>query len=126
MAKKYEVTIAECSKELTARERIKLKDLADALNINTVIENEGEGIINVDYYATIEVHNEYSEDTEYQQFVIVDTEGTKYYTGSQSFIESFLNIAEELQGTDEAFIIKCYGIESKNYKGRSFLSCSLA
>ena len=126
MDKKYTVEIKECSKELTARERIKLKDLGDALNINTVIENEGEGIIKVDYYATLDIHNEYSDDTDYQQFVIVDAEGTKYYTGSQSFIESFLNIASELEGTDEEFVIKCYGIESKNYKGRSFLSCSLA
>ncbi len=126
MDKKYTVEIKECSKELTARERIKLKDLGDALNINTVVENEGEGIIKVDYYATLDIHNEYSDDTDYQQFVIVDEAGTKYYTGSQSFIESFLNIASELEGTDEEFVIKCYGIESKNYKGRSFLSCSLA
>lgn len=126
MEKKYNITINECSRDLTAVERIKLKDLTDATNINSVVENEGTLIIDVAFYATVSIHNDYSDDKDYEHFVIVDTDGAKYYTGSQSFIESFMNIAAELatEGITE-YQIKCYGVESKNYKGRSFLTCSL-
>ena len=126
MSKKFSTTIKFSSKELTAKERIKLKDLTDALNVNTVVENEGEGIIDVDFWATVEIHNDYSENTDYEVFVIVDKAGVKYYTGSQSFIEAFENIVDELtvEGITD-FQVKAYGVESKNYKGRAFLSCSL-
>ena len=127
MSKDFSVTIKEASKELSAIERIKLKDLTDAKNINNLVDSEGEQLIDVDMFALLEVHNERSDDKDYEQFLIVAKDGSKYYTGSGSFIEAFYNIYDELkQEGIEDYTIKCYGVESKNYKGRLFLSCSLA
>lgn len=127
MSKDFSVTIKEASKELSAIERIKLKDLTDAKNINNLVDSEGEQLIDVDMFALLEVHNERSDDKDYEQFLIVAKDGSKYYTGSGSFIEAFYNIYDELkQEGIEDYTIKCYGVESKNYKGRFFLSCSLA
>ena len=38
MSKEFTVTIKEASKDLTPVERIKLKDLTDAKNINTLVD----------------------------------------------------------------------------------------
>ncbi len=127
MSKEFTVTIKEASKDLTAVERIKLKDLTDAKNINTLVDEEGAQFIDVELFALLDVHNERSDDKDYEQFLIVAKDGSKYYTGSRSFIEAFYNIYDELkQEGIEEYTIKCYGVESKNYKGRFFLSCSLA
>lgn len=127
MTKSYTVEITEVSKDLSAKDRIKFKDLTNAHNLNSIIEEQGSVEISVDTYGSVKVHNDRSDDKDYEQFIIIDTNGEKYYTGSQSFIESFYNLADELseEGIDE-FVITCYGVESKNYKGRKFLSCSLA
>ncbi len=128
MGNNYHAEIKETSKELSVKERIAIKDTLNAIKIDEKTkeckENKEKFIINVDYYVTLSIHNEKSENKDYELFVIVDkNNGEKYVTGSSSFINSFTNIAEEMNGDD--FSIECYRVASKNYKGKEFISCSI-
>lgn len=123
--KGYEVAIGFCSKELTAKERIMLKDTTDAIKLDEATK-EGSILINPDFYAELNVHNEKAKDNkDYSQAIIVDKGGQKYVTGSQSFWDSFQNIADEMNDSDEEWSIKVYRVPSKNYKGKEFISCSI-
>lgn len=120
----YEVKITECSKELKARERLFVKDTSDAIKLDEAT-SEGEIIITPAYYAILAVHNEKADDVEYETYVVVDIAGNKFVTGSASFFKAFLEIFDEMVGEDEEYSIKVYRLESKNYKGKSFITCSI-
>ena len=49
----YTTTITESSKELSVREKIKLKDLTSAIAIDKVVEPEKPLVIAPDFYASI-------------------------------------------------------------------------
>ena len=126
MTKDYEVKINSVSKELTARERVMLKDTRNAVKLDEAVKDTP-FVISPAYYAVLDVHNEKSkEDKDFQNFVVVDTAGNKYVTGSTSFFEAFTEIVEEMSGTGEDYEIEIYKLESKNYKGKSFITCSIA
>lgn len=127
----YKATVRECSKELTVKERIMLKDTSNAESLDILTQeanfNDKKVLINVDYYATLEIHNEKSDNKDYINFIVVDKDGKKYVTGSQSFISSFTDIVEEMTEAGETDItIEVYRKESKNYKGKDFITCSIA
>ena len=122
----YSSNIAFCSKELSKIEKIAIKDTGDCEAIDKTLESAPDGafVIDVDYYANIAIHNEKAKgDTDYNVYVIVDRNGTKYCTSSNSFWNSFVDIANEMEG--EPFSIKVYRKSSKNYAGKYFLSCSI-
>lgn len=120
----FKVTIKSCSKELTARERIAIKDTTRAAKLDEATA-DGELVITPDYYAVLEIHNEKSEDKDYLNYVVVDVNGNKFITGSESFFSAFLEIFEEMEDEDEDYDIVVYRMESKNYKGKSFITCSI-
>lgn len=127
----YKATVRECSKELTVKERIMLKDTSNAESLDALTQeasfNNEKVLINVDYYATLDIHNEKSDNKDYINFIVVDKDGKKYVTGSQSFISSFTDIVEEMTEAGEKDItIEVYRKESKNYKGKDFITCSIA
>lgn len=125
MQKDYEVKINSTSKELTARERVMLKDTRNAIKLDEAV-GETPLVISPDYYAVLDVHNEKSkEDKDFQNYVVVDTDGNKYVTGSTSFFEAFTEIVEEMDGTGEEYQIEIYKLDSKNYKGKQFITCSI-
>lgn len=123
----YTTSITESSKELSVREKIKLKDLTSAIAIDKVVEPEKPLVIAPDFYAYLSIHNEKLPENEqdYNTMVIVDKSGTKYYTGSDSAISSFVDIFDEMIDTSEPFEIEFYKKESKNYSGKHFITCSL-
>ena len=122
----YSTKILEASKELTNRERIKLKEMNDGESLDLLTANGNSIEINPDFYAVISVHNEKSKgDKDYTKYVVVDKDGTTYITGSASFWESFKNIAEEMEGEKEDYSIKVFSKPSKNYQGKSFITCSI-
>ena len=123
----YTTSITESSKELSVREKIKLKDLTSAIAIDKVVEPEKPLVIAPDFYAYLSIHNEKLPENEqdYKTMVIVDKSGTKYYTGSDSAISSFVDIFDEMIDTAEPFEIEFYKRESKNYSGKYFITCSL-
>lgn len=120
----YEVKIVNCNKELTARERIKLKDTTNAVALDEATEGSSL-VISPSIWAELEIHNERNKDgnMDYKKYVIIDEAGTKYVTGSESFWTSFLEIAAEMG--EEAFDVEAYKVDSKNYKGKQFISCSI-
>lgn len=127
MSINYKSTINKGSKEFTVREKIKLKDLTSAFAIDKVVEPEKSLVIEPDFYAWVDIHNEKLPETEqdYKTMVIVDKDGAKYYTGSDSAIKSFVDIFDEMSQTDESFEVEFIKKESKNYGGKYFITCSL-
>ena len=120
----YKVTIKETSKELTARERIMLKDTTNAIKLDEAC-SEDHFIITPVAYAVLGIHNEKSDNIDYENYIIVDDAGNKYVTGSASFWSAFSEIWEEMAEEDEAYQIAVYKVESKNYKGKHFITCSI-
>lgn len=120
----YSVVIGETSKELTAKERIRIKDTSDAIKLDEATEN-GAIVINPAMYAVLNIHNEKSDNVDYKNYIVIDKDGTKYVTGSESFWSSFINIYEEMDGEQEEWAVKAYKLPSKNYKGKDFITCSI-
>ena len=120
----YSVSIAKASKELSAKERIQLKDTTSALKLDEVTQTEAI-IIKPSMYAELDIHNEMSDNVDYKNYILVDIDGTKYVTGSESFWTSFMDIAREMENETEEWAIKVYRMPSKNYKGKEFITCSI-
>lgn len=122
----YKATIERASKELSVKEKIMLKDTSDAVKLDDVVKEE-DIIITPDYYAIVAIHNDKSDTKDYKKIVVVDKEtGVKYTTGSMPFITTFEDIVEEMEDAGEQdYSIKIYPKESKNYKGKYFITCSI-
>ena len=125
--KQYEVTIRESSKELTPKERNKIKDLSNSQNLDALTQNEESVVINYAYHVILDIHNEKSKDRpDYQNIVVVDKDGNKFNTGSNSFITALEEIIDEMADAGEEDIeIEVYRKPSKNYKGKDFITCSV-
>lgn len=120
----YSVSIAETNKELSAKERIRLKDTSDAVKLDDATKEEAV-IITPTAYVILNIHNEKSDNKDYNNYLIEDADGTKYVTGSESFWTSFIDIYNEMKDETEPWQIKTYRLPSKNYKGKEFLTCSI-
>ena len=120
----YSVLVSETSKELTAKERIQIKDTTDCVRLDEATK-ENAVMIDVDFYAVLNIHNEKSDDKDYVTYVIVDKDGQRYTTGSPSFWSSFMNIYTEMKDESEPWAIKAYRMPSKNRAGKDFITCSL-
>lgn len=127
MRTEFNITIKESSKtDLTARERVLLKDTSNAVKLDEVVTEDGTPfVLSPAAYAVLAVHNEKakSDDKDYEQYLILDGDGNKYVTGSQSFWNSFADIWSDMEG--EPFELSIYKKPSKNYTGKCFLTCSI-
>lgn len=123
----YKVEIAHSTKELNVREKIRIKDLSNAIQLDDATQQEGNIVIDFDYYVILNVHNEFSkDDKDYNKYVIVDKSGNKFVTGSDSFITSLEGIVDEMADAGETnFEIEVYRKDSKNYTGKQFLTCTI-
>lgn len=124
----YIVEISECSKELSVKEKIMLKDISNAVRIDEALNEADSFIISPVDYAVLKIHNEKSKnDKDYIKYVILDISGTKYVTGSNSFFNSFMDIYNEMkqEAPGEEFNLEIFKRDSKNYNGKYFISCSL-
>lgn len=120
----YEVTIKEASMELSAKERIRLKDTTNAIKLDTATDN-APITITPKAYAILSIHNEKSDNVDYLNYIILDKDDHKYVTGSDSFWSSFKSIWDEMENEPEEWELEIYKLDSKNYKGKKFLTCSL-
>lgn len=113
------------SKDIDAKTKIRLKDTTNALKIDEAV-NDGTLRISVDYYVILSIHNEKADPKDYEQILIVDTDGQKFVTGSPSFRRSLSDIIDDLTdaGITE-YELDCYKRPSKNYSGKYYLTCSL-
>lgn len=120
----FSVNIADTSRELTKIERVKFKDNGNAIKLDEAVSIDESIIIYPVMWVVLSIHNEKSEDKDYSQYLVVDRDGKKYLTGSPSFWNGFMDIWTEMGG-EEGWAIEIYKRESKNYKGKTFLACSV-
>ena len=137
MGKKFETTIIKASKELTVKEEIKLKDISDAISIDTASQeadfNGSKLRINVLFYAVLSIHNEAAKDKDYDNILIIAKNeenpnewGERYTTGSTTFIEKFEEIYGDMtEAGEEEIVIEVIRKDSKNYAGRQFITCTV-
>ena len=130
MRENYNATIVESSFEMSRKEAIAFKDVSDAYSLDSIVTDDEPKIIAPRGYVIIDVHNEKSDNKDYTKYVIVDQDGNRYVTGSESFYDSFSDIwADMVDGATgepvEDFEIKIYKKPSKNYNGKAFLTCSI-
>lgn len=121
---KYSATIQEASKDLSAKERIALKDTTTATKLDEATK-DGPVEIYPEMWAILNIHNDKAEPQDYENYILMDMNGEKYVTGSQSFWNSFMEIYEEMAQEDEDWGVKVYRMPSKNYAGRDFLTCAI-
>lgn len=121
----YEARIIDASMELSAKDRIKMKDITAMTPLDQAVTDETGIVIAPIGYAIVSVHNEKSDNKDYEKYVIV-TQDELYVTGSQPFFSTFKGIWDEMNGVqDEMWELRIYKLESKNYKGKSFLTCTI-
>lgn len=121
----YKATVKEASWEMSAREKLRYTDFTDVVQLDSATQ-AGDIIIDVDKWAVVLVHNEKSDTVDYAKYVIIDKEDQVYVTGSESFWRSFIEIYDVMSEEEEiAYSIKVYRRESKNYKGKDFLTCRI-
>lgn len=124
----YSVKVQQSSKQLTPREKLMCSDTTNAVKLDDVVKPNEPYRIEPESYCVLAVHNESADNNkDYNVYLIFSTDGTKYVTGSESFWNSFSDIWETMheEDSEEKFAIECYKIESKNYKGKFFLTCSI-
>ena len=126
----YTVTIAESTRELTAKERVALKDTSNAIALDTAVDSATDGkiIIKPVDFVVLNIHNDNAkegENKDYTNYVIVADDGNKYVTGSDAFYSSFRNIFDEMKNETEEWALECYKKPSKNYTGKGFITCSI-
>lgn len=120
----YSAKVVEATRELTGKERVAIKMFTDAYQLDEVTQNYEDGVlINVDYVAKVAVHNEKSDNKDYNKYIYVDKDGTMYVSGSETLYRTYQEIAEEMEDEDEDWVIKVIRKESSNYKGKDFLTC---
>lgn len=121
----YSVKVVECTKDLTAKERVKIKDTTNAIRLDEATKS-GSIVIAYDYHAVLAIHNEKLDDPDYQQYIVVDKAGNKYVTGSESFFTAMTEIVDEMSAAGETdYELEVYRMDSKNYKGKQFITCSI-
>lgn len=124
----YESKVIYVSKEVSAKERIMLKDVSDCESLDSLTDDDQAIMLNPDYYAQIEIHNEKSDNKDYTVTVVVDKDGTRYKTGSESFVRTMVGMlsdAKELEASGEPWSLKVYKKPSKNRSGKGFITCSI-
>lgn len=124
----YKVTVLDSMKELTTRQKIALSSLDGCTAIDSEVRDGASLLINVENYVVLDIHNEKSENKDYQTYIIMDKDGTKYTTSSSTLFDKFVNIVEMLEDAGENLDdlqIRVYTRESKNYKGKYFFTCEL-
>lgn len=127
--KEYTAVIRESSRELTAKERVMFKDVANAVKMvdfaREARQTDAKAIIDFKDYVIVDVHNDSAENTDYTIYIVVDKNDNKYYTSSDPFFNSFKNIYNEMKDSDEEWGIELNLQPSKKYSGKEILTCSL-
>lgn len=120
----YSAKVVESTRELTGKERVAIKTFANARQLDVVTQNYEDGVlIDIDYVAKVAVHNEKSDNKDYNKYIYMDKDGIMYVSGSETLYRAYQEIAEEMENEDEDWAIKVIRKESSNYKGKDFLTC---
>ena len=120
----YEVTLVSSTKELKGKALVMAKQFTEAIPLAKEVQSVGEVTIDVDYLAEFQVHNERSDNKDYVIYVICDKDGTKYSTSSQSLFDSAVDCIVSMDGMDEEWKLRVFGMKSKNFAG-DFLTATI-
>lgn len=129
----YKAVVKESVKGLTAREKIAIKALNDVTELNDLVTPEQAIMINIDNVVIVQVHNEKSDNQDYNKYVYIDKDGTKYVSGSEPLYTTVKDILSDIEDAiadgemneTEDITIKVMKKESANYKGQMFLTAEL-
>lgn len=129
----YKAVVKESVKGLTAREKIAIKALNDVTELNDLVTPEQAIMINLDNVVTVQVHNEKSNNQDYNKYVYIDKDGTKYVSGSEPLYTTVKDILSDIEDAiadgemdeTEDITIKVMKKESANYTGQMFLTAEL-
>lgn len=121
----YKATIIKASKELSAIEKIKMKDMQDAIQLDDAVGEGDRFYLKPEVFAHVQIHNERSKnEKDYEKLIIIAADGQKYVTGSQSFFNSFMDIAEDMEDEETPWAVTVFRRPSKNYSG-TYITCSI-
>lgn len=118
------------SKDLTPRERLKLKERADAIQLSEAVDRAENGYIDIypDIYAQLEItelddFDDNGDEKVINSFMIISKDGVKYTFTSEALWNSFTNIREEMG--EEEFGIRCFKKQSKKNAAYKYLTCTI-
>lgn len=119
----FKSEVIKASRELTAKEKIQLKDTSTCIKLDEVTDPDKPFIISCPKdYVLLHVHNDFADDNkDYNIIVIYDENGEKYSTGSARFINDFIDYFTDLTADYEEFSVEVRKMPSKNYKNKFFL-----
>lgn len=124
--KEYSSRIVDTWTEMSTIERIKAKDLGDATKLNEVVDVSTPLLLDITNVVVMEVHNEKSENTDYPVYILIDENGERYYSGSNSLYRSLQDIRDEFAECGEdlptPLSVKIYKAKSKNNTGHMLLA----
>lgn len=120
----YTCKIIESNGEFDAYERVMCKDIGDAIPLDEATQQEPV-VIEYAKHLILAIHNEKSEDKDYEKCVVIDPVGRKFVCGSATFRRELESIIEDLNdnGIYSDFNLKVYRKASN--KGKDFITCSL-
>lgn len=113
--------------DLTAKEKVMIKDVSGAEKFDDVCKVDSI-IIDVDWYAILDIHNEAAVDRkDYRNILVVGKDGRRFITGSTSFMDKFEDIFEDLEaaGAIDEMTIEVYTKDSAKRQGKYFITCRL-
>lgn len=113
--------------DLTKKQIVAITTSDTSLPLDAYVEEHGEfEIENISGYVKVQIHNEQAkgEDKDYAKYIILTDDGESYSTGSESFMNTFINIFENMEGEDD-WGIKVLRKPSKNFSGKYFLTCAV-
>lgn len=124
----YKAKVVASWKELSVKEKIAYKETDSFTKLDEVVTPETPLVISLDNYITVEVDNPKAEQTKYNQYIVVAGDGEVYVTSSDTFDSSISDKLDEIadaEGEMGDWQLKIYKRESKNFKGKYFLTCSI-
>ena len=124
----YSATIEEVvGVELTKKQIVAITTSDVSTPLDAYVEENGEFIINnIAGYVRVAIHNEQGKgDKDYDKYIILTNSGESYSTGSESFMNTFADIMDNMEGEKEEWGVKVLRKPSKNYSGKYFLTCAI-
>lgn len=128
----YKAEVVNSWKPLSTVEKFNLRDTSSAIGINALCEENGgrleiENIVNT---ATVQIHNDKVKEgnsTDYENFYVIDSDGTAYYTSSETLvsdIEAITDLANQEDKRVVGFSIIVKVLPSKSQR-QGFMKASL-
>lgn len=111
--------------DLTKKQIVAITTADDSLPLDATAEQGEFEIDDILGYVKVSIHNEKANgDKDYSKYIILCADGTSYSTGSESFMNTFISIFNQMEG-EKDWGIKVLRKPSKNFSGKYFLTCAI-